>query len=476
MLRKTNSTLHLHTHNISSNEIDNVVVRAARADHRPDALTERGKDYIRLVTDPYHDYNVRSTGVPTLNAGSTYLRNVRLRSSLVVPPLVEGVAAWELHVMVTPVYCQQGAAVLYTKFGGLGTLVSPYIVTNETATIGTPISQMSHICYAWVPIGSALGLLDAKTIFQALPIGSPTWGNYRIVSSGFEVHNSTPELYRSGTVTTWRANNTMELTNLRITAGANKFALARTYTGIPANLALANQFPTSRTWDAAAGCYVVATPDFNDLAFKSYDEGCVVIRTGAVTNVGGVGRGSLIVGGLLDADGDVYSAVVYRSGIVPCGAIFSSIAPESTFTLDCRVVVEVSPDLTSNDLSIASQPTAADPVAIELAALAMAQLPSGVPASFNAAGDWFRMVLKAIGTVAPLVAGLVPHPAAKAALSVAGVASNAATQALDARQRVLASKSPALRTTSAPPDNRLKPRPVPGAAPRRPAPYRRKPK
>lgn len=454
--------------------IDSAVTRAARVDTRPDALTERGKDYLKIVLDPYHDYHVRATGVPTLNAGSTYLRNIRLRNSLVVPALVPGVTAWELHVMTTPVFCAQGAAVLNSRQSGTGPIADRYRVKN-TINGFSNINEVSHICYAWVPINDPLGLMSNNVIFNALPIGSPEWGSYRLVSSGFEVHNSTPELYRSGTVTTWRANNTCETSNLRL-ADMNGIALTRNYNGIPATLALANQFPTSRTWEAASGCYVVSSPDFNDVGFKSFDEGCVVIRTGAAT---AQTRHSIIVGGICDVDvpGEE-SPLVFRSGFVPSGAIFSSIAPESTFTLDCRVIVEVSPDLSTSDLSIASQPTAADPVAMELAALAMANLPSGVPASFNAAGDWFRMALKAIGAAAPLVAGLVPHAGVKAALNVGGVVANAASGALDARQRVLASNSPALQATGTqPPTPANTPRArgrVTTAAPRRSGPVSRR--
>lgn len=453
----------------STDAIDSVVVRAARADRRPDALTDRGKDYLKLVLDPYHDFNVRGTGVPALDTGSTYLRNIRLRQALVVPAVVPGVTSWELHVMTTPVYCAQSASILDTTLSGTGTIADPYKSKN-TIDLFAGVSQVSHVCYAWVPSNSAFGILDPLTQFSALNIGSPEWGSYRIVASGFEVHNSTPELYRSGTVTTWRANPTQELSSLRL-ADQNLFAVSRSYNGIPATLQLANQFPTSRTWEAAAGCYVVSSPDFSDVAFKSYDEGCVVIRTGATQ---GATRRSIIVGGLVDFDvGGSEGRLVYRSGFVPSGAIFSSIAPESTFTLDCRVTVEVSPDLTTSDLSIASQPTASDPVAMELAALAMAALPSGVPASFNAAGDWFRMVLKTIGTVAPLVAGLVPHAGAKAALSVAGAAANAGGAALDARQRVLPAESPALKAPAAPPVPRA-PKPQLPPAPRRSGPVRRR--
>lgn len=452
---------------MSIDNIDTAVLRGVRNDRRPDALTEKGKDYLRTVLDPYHDFHSPGVGIPSLNSGSTYLRTIRLRQPLLVPALVPGVTAWELHVMTTPVYCEQTAGAISSVLSGTGSAADPYLVKNSS-TVDPDARTLSHVCYAWVPTNSALGLMDPLAQFSALPIGSPDWGSYRLVSSGFEVHNSTPELYRSGTVTTWRANNVCEVTNVRM-ADQNAFGLARVYNGIPATLALANQFPTSRTWEAASGCYVVSSPDFNDVGFKSYDEGTIVIRTGATV---GTARLSLACGGLIDVDvGPDASRLVYRSGIVPSGAIFSSIAPESTFTLDCRVLVEVSPDLTSQDLSIASQPSASDPVALELAALAFAQLPSGVPASFNAAGDWFRMVLSTIGSVAPLVAGLVPHAGAKAALTAVGGVSNVAARALDARQRVLPSDSPALRTVAPPPTPTVRVRArAPAPAARRPAP------
>lgn len=455
---------------MSIDDIDTTVLRGVRNDRRPDALTDEGKRYLRQALDPYHDFNVGNTGVPSLNSGATYCRNIRLTRSIAYPTGTSPTGAWDLHIMTTPAYCQQSATTFTSTLGGVGTIASPYTVSNGLGT-GFALDQISHVCYAWAPTGSTMGILDSAALWYALPIGSPDWGAYRIVSSGFEVHNTTPELYRSGSVTTWRSNPQVELTAVKFNGDtARNFAVCRSYQGIPATLALANQMATSRTWEAAAGAYVVSAPDYDDLAFKAYDEGAVVIKTGAVSAVGSTTRSSIIVGGLINPQAPFNtSTLVYRSGIVPAGAVFSGLDPASTFRLDCRVLVEISPDLSSNDLSLAGQPTTSDPVALELAALAFSRLPSGVPVGSNAAGDWFRMVLKTIGQVAPLVAGLVPHPVAKVVVGAVGSAANAAHQLIPNRaQRMLPADRQLAAAPQPAPAHKKRPQRERPKAPRRP--------
>lgn len=417
-----------------SDPIDTAITAAHRADRRPDALTESGKRYLRHALDPYHDFNVGNVGVPTLNSGATYCRNVRLARTITYPDAASPTDAWDLHIFTTPVFCQQAAGVLNSDLHGSGTVADPYAVKNQVG--GFALTQISHVCYAWAPSGSPLGILDDTAIWAALPIGSPDWGAYRVVSSGFEVHNITPELYVGGSVTTWRSNPQIELTNTVLSGTPTRSAVSRSYQGIPATLSLANQMTTSRTWEAKAGAYVVSAPDYDDLAFKTYDEGAIIIRTGAESAPGSTRR-SVVVGGFIASSAAGTSPVVYRSGITPAGAVFTGLSRETILRLDCRVLVEVSPDFSTNDLSLAGQPVTPDPVALELAALAFSRLPSGVPVGANAAGDWFRAVIRTIGQVAPLVAGIVPHPVVQRVAGVVGTVAGAANRILDARQRML---------------------------------------
>ena len=85
----------------------------------------------------------------------------------------------------------------------------------------------------------------------------------RYVSLGFELHNTTAQLYRSGSLTVYRVNESFEDYFgyiQRVAAGTWDDYATRIIASYPRNIDAAFRYPNTRTWEAEKGAYCVSLP------------------------------------------------------------------------------------------------------------------------------------------------------------------------------------------------------------------------
>jgi len=171
-------------------------------------LSENGKNWLIQVTDPFHDTPVTLTGMPDVNIGSSVVQEIKKTISFGAVTGTVGAGNWDVNIVMWPVFnnaptpSTQVYPINWTGGGynpGLmtttaGSSLQPYRIGGITANQAPP---------GGTTFGSAVGGSDGGTNFVA-PDPAYLQGPCRVIGMGFEVVNSTAELYKQGSVTVWR--------------------------------------------------------------------------------------------------------------------------------------------------------------------------------------------------------------------------------------------------------------------------------
>lgn len=353
---------------------------------------------LSLVTDPYHDYNLRATGFPDGQASISAVRRFTARSTISCPFVLTAGDQWFFHVYTTPLHANAR--------------LSSYVITGNRLITSDTESTSQYIG----PVNVAYFLLRNNTVVQTIikPLGPDVTTLVdrrtlrRTVSLGFEIHNTTAELYKSGSLTVYRAPSTNSSTDLWI---KNSSDVGPTYypyhvnnvASLPQNISAANLLPNSRTWDAAKGAYCVALPVPNN-TFSN------VLCSNLVLDVDGSQWG------LHPAATDDLNRTLITYSPLACVGVYSSLYADNnqTFSVDMRQITELmpSPQDTVN-LQFASTAPPCDREFLKLYAMMFNQIPPGTHVNKNASGDWFRSIIRIAKDVVPLIMGFIPHPAVK---------------------------------------------------------------
>lgn len=390
------------------------------------ASTPEGAQWLTAVLDPYHDYNMQISGAPTLNPSLSFLRQYKLRRTLDKGSLT---GVWDLHIFYSDVQNPTNGTRGH-RIPGLVSGQAPYYTVDSA---GTKTRGLITI----VKCPSGTGIYDPSSLWSEMSVPySPelATSTSRVISAGFEVHNTTSQLYMGGGCTVWKVNpvTNSEYVDVISTppgvAPAGERWIVTNTQGVPENVALANALPTSRTWEASKGCYVVAQPNFSDMKYQTYGGGLAFLTLS--TNSTGDSVYGMIQRNVPAPVTDPFlNGGFTPSGLVPSGAIFTGLSAESTFTLDCRIIVEYSPGFKQDDLALCTPTAPYDALALASAAKIFARLPPAVPVNFNGAGDWFRMILSTASKVLTPLAAFLPGPG-KAIAGITAAAANAIANAI----------------------------------------------
>jgi len=107
-------------------------------------------------------------------------------------------------------------------------------------------------------------------------------------------------------------------------------------------------------------------------------------------------------------------------------AYFTGLSPETTLSVTYRTFVEYSPPATSDFYTEVTPCAEYDPHVFEVYNMVAKQAPYAVPVGQNAAGDFFRKVLGAVKTVAPIASKLLtPFPIASRVVGTIGAGAQA---------------------------------------------------
>jgi len=382
-------------------------------------LTPEGMNWLTLATDPFHDVALPPTGYPDLNVCPSLVQCFTSTVSI-GSPASTGSGPWEAHIFLAPF------SAMIQNSGASSLQAFPY--SYLTSTIGAaPTAGVWPTILPGYNVLSGIvgqdwqqtaGYLNATAALH-YPV-SACGGLYRMIGCGVEVVNTTAELYKSGSVTCYRAPS--HRGQVFPTQG---FALmCDTFDLPPASQSLAQLYPNSRTWSAAEGYYGIGTISNADNDFLA-----------AIPNMPFGWKPPSVTELTSGSNFNIWSyapAVIGQQGngtnttarVMPFdthGCVFSGMNSQSTLQVTVKYFVERIPSTSEPDLLVLTRPPSPyDANALELYARTIAELPVGCMVKENPLGEWFNDVLSTVAEYAAPVGALFGPMGAAAGNALAG--------------------------------------------------------
>jgi len=479
------------------------------------ALSPDGYNFVIQNLDSFHDRSFPPTGDPDICTARSVTRCIQLSQDVTSS---QGDGLWDLDIFFLPL-----TAGVYMTPGGPSNPQSEFrcftsgsggaIADSSYAVYTTPLAATMNVIQA--PAGVDWKLDTSSVCLQQSTIGLPNTvaaDQFRLVGCAYEVVNNTPELYRGGSVATYRSPSnpspafwwftnwtgtqnvtTTETTKVKLSSVQmelsptfrpplgkvqemappietlfSPFQIQRTpvVTGPvvslpPSNLADINFLPGSLTWGAEDGVYQTITrneinnPPINTLA--SFGAAVNNYGTQSIINSRNCWLPDPAV---CTANGTRY----YSNYALPydcCGSKFTGLDPHSTLTITVRYFVESFPTPTNEVLASLSRPSPKyDPIAFNIYSMAMDSLPVACTQGENPFGEWFKGVLSEVAKWAAPVGNALAtiFPPAAAIGKVVGTAAGAVNTLIPAeKKKKKKEKQKSRAQTQAPPVNNRAP-------------------
>lgn len=393
-----------------------------------ESMTPEAKAFLVNALDPMHDSATKLVGWPDRNIELSVVRKIPQSVPVAFPAdnptFPDTLPSWDCHVVLWP-WLQQLPCANYARTGNALVAaeleafnvggVSIYATAPGANLIIGPENFPGSPC----PL---LGTLNLPT--------TVTVGTGRIVGIGIEIINKTAPLYRSGDIYTWRSpepaltpSTWYYQTNFTVPGPVAKTATdlvvaswpatAQVVRHPPKNSAEALLYKGTRVDKAEHGAYMVGTfTDFNNPA-KMVDYTLpVIINNEALEDTtydplasdptATINTSTVITAVTQAKNGISGYPGVKLYPINGAGAILTGLTQQTVLTVRLNVIYESFPSVAQLEILELANPSARyNQQALELLANVMRKLPTSVPSSANASGDWWRMILKGLSIIAP---------------------------------------------------------------------------
>lgn len=399
----------------------------ALAKYERAGLTKDGKAWIIQSVDPFHDLPIMPIGIPDGNTDQSVPLLVKRELQL----NWSGTNNWDCSIWLDQILRP------YTTTAGAFTAGGGALLPNSNPSVAlggiNAISVDSGMSTDFSTTALPPGLL-----VRSLPLPDQyTQGLYSISAIGFEVYNTTSDLYKQGSVLVWRMPNAQAQRDTMFNLRGYPL-LAEVHPLPPRDIAAARQLTNSKQWEAKEGCYVVAAMD-GEWQGARLPERRAVVRSDTLDQQFGHSQATIdgtflsndLVPYSYSVNGTTYdlelpSAVVTHPFSM-CGAYFTGLSPQTTLTLVVNYYLERYPTQATADLIPLARPRPRyDPLALEIYSQIIGDMPPGVPVKDNGLGTWFA---EAVSNIAPYVSGAlsaIPHPIAQGAALAAKTAGKVA--------------------------------------------------
>jgi hypothetical protein len=257
----------------------------------------------------------------------------------------------------------------------------------------------------------------------------------RLIGVAIEVNNTSAEIYKQGSLTVAQlpdvANDTYDVlyADTGVTSYDTNYVQADEAVVQASSLLPLLSVPGSCTWQAADGVYAVPRMTEVPRTIRDYDcDGVTGAAPGRVPVLYGTDNFVATPNPASNRAVSGYEMVGFwptsPSGFSPLQIWFSGLSNATTLVVSFRTIVEYFPHLDSALLPLASPSPPFDPKVLALYSATVVKAPYAVPVGQNAAGDYFRKILTALGQgmqlVAPIFGGYAPFVLAAGKLATAG--------------------------------------------------------
>lgn len=373
-------------------------------------LTVDGRDWLTLALDPFHDINHQIAGYPDADGSQTVVSCFQYGYDLAKPAGVVG--TWDANIYSLPIAITSTFDAT-AENGSWTKLTNPAVASQY---------ERGPLTITAGPSGAVL-TESIPAVANVTSVGLPAnglnvliEGNSRLIGMGFEVTNTTSELYKQGAVTVYRMPQYFDHTSQVVhsdSAGAviGPLAINRVRQA-PPSIGFVNLLKGTRTWPAAEGAYCVCVQNSQSNPLMAPNNTAIATDYKSFPDAVGYAIGlSPVVNVTVNAgpipsnkSGNVQQVTPFDTA----GAYFTGLSAETTLSIKVKFYVEKAPMHTDAVLSVLATPSAGlDTKALQIYSHAITQIPVGVPVRDNGLGDWFRSVLNVVKTVAGGAAGLL---------------------------------------------------------------------
>ena len=470
-------------------------------------ITPEACDWVKSALDPFHDLQLENLkGYPDVSTEPTVVVKIRQAATISKPRGLADGANWDCHIVLSPIDFAPSdqspvRAALVSPFGTGGTQGIPPgtmpagLVNNAgvSGNVDPKCARMDGLLINSVPADATDGLnmtytpghcptapntqghqLQQINLDDYLDFDPTDLGVYRVIYSGFEVVNTTAQIYKQGAVTVYEYGNSFEVGASMPGSVLNGGSVSRaefpisqptTYFRCPPNtLAEAKIMPGSHSWAAQDGSYNTAkfqsTNMFQSMTRRPYiiaqNNETAPVESGYLST--GYGDSGSFVSdeslGVFSSTAEInsggappplFSGPVHFSQMNTTGAYYTGLSSQTTLFVTWRIGIERLPSANKPAFLALSQPSATyDPNALVLYNLVANVLPPGCPQGYNDAGKWFRWISdaaqKSIPTVYPIVrtaamlANAMGRPVIGGALTQLGAVMKPAAEAQAAKR------------------------------------------
>jgi hypothetical protein len=351
--------------------------------------TAQGIVWMKNALDPFPDVKRDIVGYPDTIKTPSIVQYFREEVSVATPSI--GGLNWDCNVYHPGYYGNGTAQSVLTVIGPSGNPVG-----INSATLGA-----SSNCGGIEVRAAATGTpLSRQNIIATIPETVSLDLQNRLVAYGFEVFNTTPELYRSGSVTAWRQPPLLSKEQIIMIANGGltpSAAMYNFYNDPPNTSSLALNLEGSLEWDADEGAYCVATQSeaTNQPQSVLTEVGNLQLSNGIYYTDPITLKSSFV----LTPNGSIS-----RSPYDQFGAFFTGLNTNSTLKIVKHYLIERFPTYTNADLVTLARPTPPyDPRVQELYTQIASFLPTGVPVEDNFLGAFLQGLATVARAVAPVV-------------------------------------------------------------------------
>lgn len=414
---------------------DNIIDRACKSA----GVSRDGSIWLKWGLNPFGDNPENLAGYPDDCMSDSVPQVVKQQLTIAAPSGITVGSNWDCHIVhlpwrspvplvnANPVSTTLPIADSYPagncfNLGGNPTYVGGLQIMAGPAGTSFNFTAPNN----WSPSG---GFASASS-YSAYLCPDPTFtsGTCRIIGSGWEVHNTTADIYKQGAVTVYRQpvpNQTM-VSSAFIQVGAvpNINKISTTIPALyaphpPLSLSDALLYRDSKTWKASEGVYAVDM--FHDTDIKP--QGAYFVQpllTAAGTNVSPTyycSTPSCSYATVLSAGGPDPGAQATQAQNWPdvfwtqseqTGAWFTGLSNNTTLTINILTLIERFPTIGDdpNLLVVASPSAMDDALARRIYADTIRLLPIAVPVRQNGLGEWIKNAATTVmKVVRPMIRG-----------------------------------------------------------------------
>ncbi len=390
-------------------------------------ISESGKAFLVATLDPFHDSQIEHLcGYPDIETSPSIVRMVK-QSVTITKPAGMPAGNWDCQIVCWPWMKKMSFS------------ECEFRANNRLYGTFSPVQPLGGLQALAVPSSDGSFDLNNANVVEAASLtlaDDILQGSNRLIGAGYEVHDTTAELYKQGAVCNYMMHNVPKDASLFVALGtanapptANYIANAfngTSFRSIPRNTAEALLIPGSNEWAAKDGVYSVCrfagvenppfTVDYNlPVLFETDD---IPSSRGSGPNFyPDYPNTSQVIFPTKALDTNLGQSPAWKSfPIHTSGSIFTGLAESASLRLNFNCIVENFPGpRDTKDLSIARPSASFDPRCLEIYSHTLCHAPVAVPVGENPLGEWFMDVVSKVGNFLgnmPGIPGLIGKAAA----------------------------------------------------------------